>query len=405
MRTLVLGLSTRAIAESAVRGENSVFTLDYFGDQDQKALVENHSLLRDYGLPFSAESLLKASCHLKFDSVVYTSNLENHPDLVGELAGRANLLGNGPEVLCRVRDWALLREFFCQRSIPHPATLLPGEEKTATEAYNWLLKPTNRGGGSGIGPWDGRRLKGPYILQARVDGIPASAAFVADGKKSVVLGLTGQLIGRREFGAIGYSWCGNILPLPMDYAESLWILEGVEKMVASITRHFGLKGMVGIDFIISHGPAGRPCPYLVEINPRYTASMELIEWAYGLNIYSLHLEAMGGRLPEFSLSGHLNGSHFGKGVVFARKSVSIQSTDGWLERGRRDIPFPGDEIKQGRPVCTVLARGNTYHECLGNLLINATFVRRETGDIVEDYVGRSFYVDNGTHPGTSRRLA
>jgi predicted ATP-grasp superfamily ATP-dependent carboligase len=48
VRILVVGLSTRAIAESAVRGGHRVVTLDYFGDRDQRALVENHALLRDF---------------------------------------------------------------------------------------------------------------------------------------------------------------------------------------------------------------------------------------------------------------------------------------------------------------------------------------------------------------------
>ncbi len=383
MIPLILGLSTRAIAESAVRGGNSVFTLDYFGDRDQRALVKNHSLSRDYRLPFSAESLLKASSDLEFDAVLYTSNLENHPKVVRGLADRADVLGNGPGVLRRVRDWAVLREFCRQGSIPHPATLLPGEEKLATSEFNWLHKPAYRGGGSGIRPWDGRLLNRNFVLQAYVDGLPASAAFVADGKKGVVIGLTRQLIGHHEFGATGYCWCGNILPLPMEYDKSRCVLDGVAKMVSLLTRHFGLKGVGGIDIIISDGPDGRPRPFLVEINPRYTASMELIEWGYGLNIYSLHINAVNGYLPEFSLTGHLDGPFFGKAIVFARNSIIIPDTGGWSERGWRDIPFPSDEIKKGRPVCTVFARGDTHNECLTNLLINDANVRRETGDTKE----------------------
>jgi predicted ATP-grasp superfamily ATP-dependent carboligase len=380
MIPLALGLSTRAIAESAVRGGHRIFTLDYFGDRDQRALVKNHSLSRDYRLPFSAENLLKASRRLEFDTVLYTSNLENHPKVVGALADRADVLGNGPGVLRRVRDWAVLREFCRQKSIPHPPTLLPGEEELATSEFNWLRKPACGGGGSGIGLWDGRRLNRKFVLQAYVDGLPASAAFVADGKKGVVIGLTRQLIGHHEFGATGYCWCGTILPLPMEYDKSRCVLDGVQKMVSLLTRHFGLKGVGGIDIVISDGPGGQPRPFLVEINPRYTASMELIEWGYGLNIYSLHIDAVNGYLPEFSLTGHLDGPFFGKAIVFARHSIIIPDTGGWSERGWRDIPFAGDEIKKGRPVCTVFAGGNTHNECLTNLLINDANVRREIGD-------------------------
>ncbi len=408
MRTLLLGLSTRAIAESAVRGGHDIFTLDYFGDHDQKALVENYSLARDFQLPFSAENLLRASGYLDFDSVVYTSNLENHPDVVEKLAEDANLSGNEPEVLCKVRDWKELRAFCSSSSILHPPTILAGEEKQADSRFQWLCKPAYGGGGAGIHPWSGSPINDSCLLQARVDGLSASAAFVADGIKGVVIGLTSQLIGQHEFGAAGYTWCGNILPLPLELDQNPPVIKGlekelyqnpsvieglekelgqnsslieeIEKMVSLLVRHFRLKGIGGIDFIISRGPDNRLRPFLIEINPRYTASMELIEWAYGLNIYSLHIKAVNGYLPEFSLSDYPIGNYYGKGIVYAPESVRIRNTEGWTEQGRRDIPFPGDEIGQGKPVCSVLASGETHNECLANLFTGADSVRREICD-------------------------
>ncbi len=380
MRTLLFGLNTRALAESAVRHGKLVCTLDYFGDMDQKSLVENHSLLRDHGLPFSAENLLCASDELKFDNVVYTSNLENHPNVVAALAKRADVLGNSAEVLTKIRDWSFLRAFCRLQSIPHPATLLPGEERLASSQINWLSKPAYGGGGSGIRPWSGGPLKRSHFLQACVEGLPASAAFVADGKKAVVIGLTRQLIGNDELGGKGYGWCGNILPLPLDDDQHRSLLESVGKMVNPLTRHFGLKGVCGIDFVLSEGADERLHPYLVEVNPRYTASMELMEWAYGLNIYSLHVEAIHGNLPQFSLAEHLNGPCFGKGIVFAHQSVHIRQTDRSWNRGWKDIPFPGDTIKPGHPVCTVLAKGRTHDACLKNLHRSAATVRRDISD-------------------------
>ncbi|MBF0530394.1 MAG: carboxylate--amine ligase, partial [Deltaproteobacteria bacterium] len=40
MRILITGVSTRAMAESAVRGGIRVVTVDHFGDRDQKEMVE-----------------------------------------------------------------------------------------------------------------------------------------------------------------------------------------------------------------------------------------------------------------------------------------------------------------------------------------------------------------------------
>jgi len=377
MTTLLLGLSTRSIAESAVRSGNKIFTLDYFGDQDQKDLVKNISIARDFQQPFSVENLLAASQNMEFDSVVYTSNLENHPEVVETLSRRAIVLGNSSEVLSRVRDWKILRDVCRNHSIPHPLTFLPGEEKQATSEFQWLCKPAHGGGGTGIHPWTGDPINESFVLQAEVEGMSASAAFVADGTKAVVIGLTSQLIGQDELGAAGFTWCGNVLPLPLAPAQQLSLFEAVEKIVNCLARQFNLKGAGGIDFIISRGQDNTLTPFLIEINPRYTGAMELIEWAYGLNIYSLHLNGLNRSLPEFCLSDYPIDTFHGKGILFAPEFVRIRNTEGWAEQGRRDIPFPGDEIDQGHPVTSIFTRGKTYNECLTNLFTGAENLRQE----------------------------
>jgi predicted ATP-grasp superfamily ATP-dependent carboligase len=383
VRILVVGLSTRAIAESAVAGGHDVVTLDYFGDRDQRALVENYALQRDFDLPFGAEALLRASRGLDSAAVVYISNLENHPAVVGALARGRRLLGNAPEVLRRVRDWRTLRAVCRAEGIPVPTTLLPGEEDQANPRLRWLRKPVRSGGGHGIRVWDGGPLDEDHVLQAYVEGQPASVAFVADGESGVVLGLSEQLIGRKELGAEGFRWCGNILPLPDASYGTLAVLEPVEAMIAALTRRFGLRGVNGIDLVIAAGADGRPQPHLVEVNPRYTASMELVERAYGPNVFSSHLAALDGHLPDFVLADRLQSGYkyLGKGIVYARRTVALPETAGWLERDRRDIPFPGERIEAGHPVCTVLAEGESRAGCWRRLLAQAGDVWREIGDL------------------------
>ncbi len=378
---LLIGLSTRAMAESAVKSNPDVLTLDFFGDQDQKNLTSNFSLAREFQLPFSAENLLKASNGLLFDTVSYTSNLENHPEVVAALAERATLAGNGAETIRSIRDWSVLREFCRESSIPCPATLLPGEEGQVSAIDKWLCKPVDGGGGSNVQFWDGNALDERSILQMYMEGIPASAAFVADGKKGVVLGLTRQLIGLSEFGVSGHAWCGNILPLPLKAGNHSPLLTEVGNILNKLIERFGLQGVGGMDFILSKGKNGKMRPFLIEINPRYTGSMELIERAYGLNLYTMHLDACDGRLPAFNLSEHINGNYYGKGIVFARNELTIKSTKDWSAMGRKDIPFPGDEIKPGQPICTLFSTADTHDACLKNLFINADNIRKEIGDV------------------------
>jgi hypothetical protein len=373
-------LSTREIAESAVRGGHRIVTLDYFGDRDQRALVENYSLLRDFDLPFSAKNLAEASRGLSADALVYTSNLENHPDVVEDLAQGRRLLGNSPRILRRIRDCRTLRGFCLEAGLPFPATRLPGED--ADLSLRWLRKPVRGGGGHGIRFWDGVTLDHGHFLQAYIDGWPASAAFVADGRRSVVIGVTEQLIGRKELGAPGFVWCGNILPLGVSASERVRLLSEVEAMVSGLTRRFALQGLNGVDFVVGRGSEGALDPILVEVNPRYTASMELVERAYGLNVFSLHVAAMAGQLPDFSLAGCLE-SHlpsFGKAIVYARRAVTMPETERWSGLGRRDIPHSGERIEAGHPICTVLGGGSSRGDCWKDLLSGAGAVRREIGD-------------------------
>lgn len=382
MKTLITGVSTRAIAESAVKSGHDVFTVDCFGDRDQKQIVENYSLLRDFNLPFRAENLIQACSQFDFDSLVYISNFENFPELLERLSRRATILGNSPDTLRRVRDWGILREFMTEENIPFPDTLLPGEEYRADPHTEWLNKPANSGGGSRIKPWKGEKLLQNQILQKRVNGIPASAAFLANGRKSVLIGLTSQLIGLKKLGADGYTWCGNILPLPLDRDAYLNLVKSIDKYISLLTSCFGLKGACGIDFITRKDDTGRFFPCILEINPRYTASMELIEKAYGLNIYSLHIQAVKGQLPDFSLIARHDRNFHAKGVLFSRGDIKIGDTKGWKKKGISDIPFEGDKIEKGHPVCTILSEGPGYKECESNLFDMAERIRIETGDIM-----------------------
>ena len=374
---MIVGLSTRAIAESAVRGGYSVITLDYFGDRDQKELVENYSLMRDFDLRFSAEALFAASRGLEFGAVVYISSLENHPNVVEKLTAGHTLLGNDPATLYRVRDWETLRQVCGREGIPIPVILLAGEEGQVDKGKCWLSKPVRSGGGHGISPWSGEPLGEEHLLQEHIEGLDCSAAFVADGRNCVLLGVTEQLIGREELEARGFAWCGNILPLARQLRKPGPFLNVVEDMAAKLTRRFELRGVNGFDFVLAMRE-GDLVPYLVEVNPRYTASMELMEWAYGLNIFDLHVRSFRGELPSFSLREQLRQSRFyGKGIVYAREDAVMPETAGWRDLGRRDIPFSGERIAARHPICTVLAEGETRDECWRRLTAAAGAVWQE----------------------------
>ena len=359
MRVLLTGLTTRAIAESAVRAGCDVVTVDYFGDLDTKRLCPNASL-RERGHGYSAAALARVARELPYDAVAYCGGLENHPEAVAALAEGKVLLGNAPETLRGVRDPAILFPFLAARGFAAPETITAGQAAAGPlpTTGQWLLKPVASGGGHGIRAWRGEPPGPRHVLQEYMAGVPASAVFVADGRQAVVLGWSEQLHAPTVF-----RYGGNVLPLEAPAAT----LAELQLLIQALTDRFGLIGLNGVDFVLQ---ASRPA--VVEVNPRYSASMELVERATGVSMFALHLAACRGRLPEPSLAHaalHADASpgFHGKAIVYARRSVTVTASLEWLERGVQDVPHPGDVIRKGRPICTVLAEGSSRAGCLAAL--------------------------------------
>ncbi len=329
----------------------------------------------------TADGLVEAALRIPADAVVYGANLENHPQAVRRLAQHRRVRGNAAATLEQVRDQRVLRRFCGEVGIAYPPTLLSGEESQAADGRVWLRKRIRSGGGHGVRPWRGEPIDGDHFLQARIEGVAASAAFVADGRDCVLLGLTEQLLGRHDLGASGFAWCGNVLPLalgptPTVAAAGDALYERVAHMAQLLTARFGLVGLNGLDLVVTPLSDGDVEAHLVEVNPRPSASLELIERAYGVNVFKLHLEALEGRLPEAVPAWPAAGCH-AKGVVFARRVSAAPDTDHWLLRGLRDVPRPAQIFKPGHPVCTVLAHGDGRAACMRDLFDQVAAVYAE----------------------------
>lgn len=362
---VVVGLVTRAIAQSARRAGYPVHTVDYFGDLDQKELVPNVSLRRDLGLPFRVDLLVRAAREVHADAAVYTAPFENHPEAVAELAAGRCLLGNPPEVLARVRDLRVLGTLLGSAGFRVPKMF--DSNDCIPEAGSWLCKPVRSGGGHGIRPWAGGPVPPGHVVQEFVPGQPASALFLASNGEARLLAVTAQLIGLPSFGASGFRYCGNLLPLPCDDRT----LREIHRLVQVLSRAFSLRGANGVDFVLT--PQG---PVVLEVNPRYTAAMELVERAGGGSVFDLHVRACLGVLPEV-VSVRSEAGTWGKAVLYARRTVRLPDTRPWLTQGVCDVPFPGDEVREGQPICTLIAQGSSREDCYLRLVQKATALECE----------------------------
>ncbi|WP_337286941.1 ATP-grasp domain-containing protein [Candidatus Methylomirabilis sp.] len=367
MDILIGGVSARGLAESAVQSglRHRIVTVDYFGDFDLGLLCTYRSIKRDLNLPYDPGYLIQASAGLTFDALMYVANLENYPSVVEVMAGGKQILGNSPTVLGLVRDPVTFFECLTNAGISAPKIIIDSEPLDLDFSIRWLRKPLRSGGGHGIAiHLPGDRLETGFFLQEYLDGLPYGAVFAADGRDACLLGISEQLIGRTEFGADDFRYCGSILG-PMGTGQAEWgdLVDRIRQVVRAITREFHLVGVNGIDFILK----GKTV-YPLEVNPRYTASMELVEWAYGLNIFKTHLDACQGRLPDFDLFAYLDAGCFGKAIRFASRDMIFHDPRWWFDRGVRDLPLEGEQIAQGKPICTAFSRGHNRSECYNRLV-------------------------------------
>ena len=368
-RVLIAGVSTRGLAESAARAGYDVLAVDGFGDLDLRARARSVTVARRGGGRFSIRAAVAAAGGgLAAEMVCYVGSFENHPRAVGALATGRVLWGNPPAVLSAVRDPVHLARALALRGLPTPAVRVAAPPRAATPTgSHWLVKPRASGGGSGVAPWRGGALPRGSYLQHRVAGTPGSVVFAADGRRALPLGVSRALTGDPAFGVDGFRYCGSVLVAPDQP-----LFDNACRLATVVTEAFGLVGVNGIDFV-----ARGDVPYVVEVNPRYCASMELVERERGISIFGLHARACAGALPDLAPAGAAPTDLLGKAIVYAREDVVPEETERWLEDDDiRDVPPPGEPIGRGRPICTVFARGRTPVACRAALVARARTLYR-----------------------------
>ena len=363
------------MARSAVTAGFRVSSIDAFGDLDHPQSAGLFTpgpgtVWRSSRLPG-----LAASAAPDAQAVAYGSSLENDPRAVAALARGRALWGNPPDVLRRVRDPRLVHDAFRASGEATPDVRMPGEARPFEPHGNWLLKPRRSGGGRRVRLWRrGTRVPPSFYAQRYVDGVPGSVLFVAARGRVAPLGVTRQLAGDPAFGAAGFRYCGSVLCGAGDEEHHTWSGPAAA-LVHAAGGAFDLVGVGGVDFIGRDGVV-----HPIEVNPRWTSSMELVERAWGRSLFGAHAVAcVDGSLPSVDAGGFVTSPAraYGKAIVFARRHVRLGDTRVWLGTDVADIPHPWTQIAEGGPVCTVFAEGANVSDCRAALVARAADIYRQ----------------------------
>ena len=353
---VIVGASTRAAAWSAIRAGRRPVCADLFADRDLLAVAAAVAV-EDYpqGLVDAVEDLLssepEASC-----PAVYTGAMENHLEVVAALADRGPLLGIPPASLRLVGDPGWIAQLCGDHNLSCPA-IRPADDPPPRD-HQWLVRHPHSAGGSGVSKWNATAPPpGPgAVFQERIRGRSAAALCLGTGSSARVLGVTEQLVGRAWLSASRWAWCGSIGPLELPPALN----DQVAQLADAVAGRAGLVGLFGIDLVLD----GRRA-WTIEINPRYTGSAEVIEMSTGQSLIGLHLEAFGesSSSPPIVATGTGSAVH-AKAVLFAGEDIEVTHLPpGDSIWSVADIPHPGTVIPEGRPICSILANGETVDGC------------------------------------------
>lgn len=354
---LIVGASARAAAFSLKRAGLLPLAADLFADLDLCRLCPTVKV-EDY-----PQGIVQQTADLSTDGWIYTGALENYPEIVDRISQQRPLLGNAGCVLRRVRDPFAVAEAFLQADLPHPEVRSLSE---LTSREGWLQKPRRSCGGGKIQFVTGRtrnekEVDSSCYFQRFVEGEACSAVYLAANQRATLLGVSKQMIGVEWTGAEGFCYCGSIGPVSLEQEMQNRFL----KIGNCLASDFELTGLFGVDAILADGEV-----WPVEVNPRYTASVEVLERALSLDAISMHVEACrDGRLSHEYRSA--DGAICGKAILFARNTITVtEEFIDWAERANAeccwpvvaDVPHVGSRVEQGQPVTSVLAEGSNPEE-------------------------------------------
>lgn len=374
---IIVGSSVRAAAQSAVRAGFRPWCIDQFGDRDLVEVSEHVHTVSDW--PNEIESIIQSAPQAEW---VYTGALENHPALVEKLTRQRSLAGCNSATLSKLRDPNWLADTLTKASLPSLPIVVP--PSAIPKSGEWIVKPLASAAGLGVRDFPSSSLDAPdvaqHYLQRKARGRVISGLYLGVENSARLLGLCEQVCRGTDSGELCYVYSGSFGPLSVDDV-SIGVFELAHRIGSAIeagvrAEEARLRGVFGIDFILDDETGEL---WTLEINPRYTASTEIYERAFGWPLIRWHVDACRGRdfegkTPLASRPGDGEWPKHGKLIVYAERDFAAPDIVPLVQRlsfddqsrssvSASDIPQIGTLIQKDEPVCTLLTAHENLSAC------------------------------------------
>ena len=353
---LVAAWSGRMLAASARRAGSLPPVVDAFGDDDTRASAAGIEVLPGaFPRGFEATSLIAALDRLAARAatppigLVLGSGFEAAPDSVAALAKRWRLLGCDADCIRACKDPKRFFPLLRRLGITHPETRLdPPTGKAGDKGGdNWLVRRSGGSGGTHIRLASDKTTHANCYFQRRMQGIPISVSGVVGGRGGAALAFTRQWTNPTR--SQPFRFGGAVGPATLDPDLEARMIEDA----MTLTEELRLVGLVSFDFLAVDG-----APVLLEINPRPSATLDILDGAHGA-MFRAHVAAC---LGEGSVSD----------IVAADPQPDDARAVGYLYADRGTVTIPprfewpdwiadrspaGTRVPQGAPLATVFAEG------------------------------------------------
>ena len=414
---LLMGIDTRPMVNSALKLDYKTFSLSYFKTVDFKMpYAEKHVLdqesvetcgrFEDNYSPCKLLDLFEETFHendkdefenenIEIDKIVLTTGINaNH--FSGKFKKYKKIVRGNKNTESVENKFKFYRKLKNKFNVPltfQPSDMYELNEILEQYTNNqFILKPLQGSGGLGIFLLNNEscdKLKQVneicenislenYILQEYIEGTNVSSSVLSshDEQKNLI---NSRLITEHDLGNESYEYSGNILPLDENSFRMFndnrtdigsesdnhnphinidELNEEMKNTSEDLIREFKLIGSNGVDYILDNNGELK----IIEINPRFQGTYELVENSLGINLLDAHIKACEGELIEIPKINQYSV----KKIFYARKQVNIGNLN---IPNVFDIPYEGVKIEKDQPLVTIISSNNNLKTALNDVKI------------------------------------
>ena len=399
---LIMGIDTRPMVNSALKLDYKTFSVSYFKTVDFKMpFSEKHVLDQESVIScgrfeenYSPMKLLELFDEMndendidddvEIDEIILTTGI-NANDFCGKFEKYKKIIYGNKKTEKVDNKFKFFNSI--KNKFDVPLTFQPSDVDELNEILQqhnnnqFILKPLQGSGGLGIfllnNESSSENNNGNqilenisyenYILQEYIDGINVSSSVLSshDEHKNLI---NSRLITEHDLGNDTFEYSGNILPLDENSLKMFngnrtnfnadELNEEMKNISEDLMKEFKLVGSNGVDYILDKSGLLK----VIEINPRFQGTYELVENVLGINLLDAHIKACEGELIEIPNAG----PYSVKKIIYARKQVNIGNLN---IPNVFDVPYQGVKIEKDQPLVTIISCDNDLRKAMDDVKI------------------------------------